>query len=134
MPKSGNRIALDTNAAIAVLNNSSGAGTWIQRYEKLLLPVPAIGELRFGALKSQRFTENLRRIEALVSRCEVLEIGLRTAEVYARLRLDLRRKGKPIPENDLWIAALCIEHDLPLATLDGHFDDLEALRVEAPRL
>jgi tRNA(fMet)-specific endonuclease VapC len=134
MPTSGSRIVLDTNAAIAVLNDSGGAGTWIRRYTELFLPVPAIGELRFGALKSQRSAENLRRIETLVSRCTVLEVGLQTAEVYARLRLDLRKRGKPIPENDLWIAAICVEHDLPLASLDGHFDDVEELRIEAPRI
>jgi tRNA(fMet)-specific endonuclease VapC len=50
-----------------------------------------------------------------------------TAEVYARLRLRLREKGQPIPENDLWIAAICVEHQLPLATLDGHFEAVESL-------
>ena len=50
-----------------------------------------------------------------------------TAAVYARLRLGLKEKGKPIPENDLWIAALCVEHQVPLVTLDGHFDSVEEL-------
>ena len=50
-----------------------------------------------------------------------------TAAVYARLRLGLKEKGKPIPENDLWVAALCVEHQVPLATLDGHFDAVEEL-------
>jgi tRNA(fMet)-specific endonuclease VapC len=133
MPKSGRRIALDTNAAIAVLNDKDGSGLWVQSFEELFLPVPAIGELRFGALKSQRSLDNFRRIEALISRCQVLDARLQTTEVYARLRLDLRKKGKPIPENDLWIAALCVEHDLPLATLDGHFKDIDELRIEIPR-
>jgi len=46
---------------------------------------------------------------------------------YARIRVRLREKGKPIPENDLWIAAACIEHRLPLAALDSHFDVVEGL-------
>jgi tRNA(fMet)-specific endonuclease VapC len=128
----GNRIVLDTNAAISVLNDTAGFGLWVQHFEELFLPVPAIGELRFGALKSRRASENLRRIDALVSRCQILEIRLETTLVYARLRLDLRRKGKPIPENDLWIAALCVEHGLPLATTDGHFEPIEELRIELP--
>ena len=128
----GNRIVLDTNAAISVLNDTAGFGLWVQNFEELFLPVPAIGELRFGALKSRRASENLRRIDALVSRCQILEIRLETTQVYARLRLDLRRKGKPIPENDLWIAALCVEHGLPLATTDGHFEPIEELNIELP--
>jgi tRNA(fMet)-specific endonuclease VapC len=43
--------------------------------------------------------------------------------------LQLKRHGKPIPENDLWIAAICVEHDLPLATVDSHFDYVEGLHV-----
>lgn len=129
---SGNRIALDTNAAISVLNDTAGSGLWIKNFEEVFLPVPAIGELRFGALKSRRAGDNLRRINELVSRCQILEIRLGTTEVYARLRLDLRRRGKPIPENDLWIAALCVEHGLSLATTDGHYEPIEELRTERP--
>jgi tRNA(fMet)-specific endonuclease VapC len=132
MSLSGSRIALDTNAAIAVLNDTEGSGLWVQNYDELFLPVPAIGELRFGALKSGRSSQNLHRIEDLVSRCQILEIRLRTTEVYARLRLDLRRQGRPIPENDLWIGALCVEHGLPLATTDGHFEYIRELQIERP--
>jgi len=133
MSKSGNKIALDTNAAIAVLNDTEGSGLWVQRFDELFLPVPAIGELRFGALKSGRPSQNLRRIEDFVSRCQILEIKLRTTEVYARLRLDLKNQGRPIPENDLWIGALCVEHGIRLATTDGHFDYIKDLQIEIPR-
>jgi tRNA(fMet)-specific endonuclease VapC len=133
MPKSGDRIALDANAAIAILNDSGGFGVWIRNFRELFLPVPAIGELRFGALKSSRSVDNLRRIDELVSRCQVLDVRLRTTESYARLRLGLRAKGRPIPENDLWIAAICVEHGLPLATTDGHFEYIEELVIASPR-
>ena len=86
-----------------------------------------MGELRYGALNSRRSAENLAEVERLVGRCRVLDITAATAAVYARLRLRLKGKGKPIPENDLWIAALCVEYHVPLATLDGHFDVIEEL-------
>ena len=122
----GNSIALDTSVAIAVL--AGQAGTHLtQSPEEVLLPVPVIGELRYGALNSKRHTENLLEVERLVSRCRVLEITAATAAVYARLRLRLKEKGRPIPENDLWIAALCVEHQVPLVTVDGHFDAIEEL-------
>jgi tRNA(fMet)-specific endonuclease VapC len=57
-----------------------------------------------------------------------LEITAATAGVYARLRLQLKTKGKPIPENDLWIATLCVEHDVKLAAVDGHFDAIDGLQ------
>ncbi len=123
---SGDSIALDTSVAIAVLAGQAGA-LLSQSTSEFLLPVPVIGELRYGALNSRRKTENLAEVERLVSRCRVLDITVATAEVYARLRLTLKEKGKPIPENDLWIAALCVEHQVPIATLDGHFDAIEGL-------
>lgn len=96
-----------------------------------MLPVPVVGELRYGALNSRRSAENLAEVERLVSRCRVLDITAATADVYARLRLGLKEKGKPIPENDLWIAALCVEHEVPLVTLDGHFDVIKGLERRA---
>jgi tRNA(fMet)-specific endonuclease VapC len=123
---SGNSVALDTSVAIAVL--AGQAGTLLSRSrDEILVPVPVIGELRYGALNSRRSAENLVEVERLVSRSRVLDITAATAVVYARLRLRLIEKGKPIPENDLWIAALCVEHQVPLVTLDRHFDVIEQL-------
>jgi tRNA(fMet)-specific endonuclease VapC len=123
---SGNSVALDTSVAIAVLAGQAGS-LLSQSVEQFLLPVPVIGELRYGALNSRRSAENLAEVERLVSRCRILDITAPTATVYAQLRLRLKEKGKPIPENDLWIAALCVEHQTPLVTLDGHFDEIEEL-------
>ena len=88
-----------------------------------------VGELRFGALESRHVTENLGRVERLTARCTVLNATVITAEIYARIQLQLKEKGKPIPENDLWIATICVEHDLPLATTDTHFLEVNDLQV-----
>jgi len=124
---SGNSVALDTSIAIDVLADRAESFT-SQPITEFLLPVPVVGELRYGALNSRRAEENLAEVERLVARCRVLDITLVTAEVYARLRLDLKKKGKPIPENDLWIAALCMEHEVKLAAVDGHFDAVDGLQ------
>src|SRR5688572_12289285 len=110
---SGGDIALDTNQVIAVLNDTGDAGRWVQTFARVYVPVPVVGELRFGALNSRRAAQNLLRIEKLVSGCQALAVTVSTAEVYARVRVQLKQKGKPIPENDIWIAALCIERSLP---------------------
>jgi tRNA(fMet)-specific endonuclease VapC len=59
-----------------------------------------VGELRYGALNSRKADDNLAEVERLVARCHVLDVTATTAEVYARIRLALKTKGKPIPEND----------------------------------
>lgn len=123
---SGSSVALDTSAAIAILAGQA-ATLLSQSIEQFLLPVPVIGELRYGALNSRRASEDLADVERLLGRCGVLDITATTAAVYARIRLGLKAKGKPIPENDVWIAALCVEHQVPLATLDGHFDAIAEL-------
>lgn len=123
----GNSVALDTSVAIDVLADRAEALT-SQPITEFLLPVPVVGELRYGALNSRRAEENLAEVERLVARCRVLDVTVATAEVYARLRLDLKKKGKPIPENDLWIAALCVEHQAKLAASDSHFDAVEGLQ------
>ena len=128
-PVSGNSIALDTSVAIAVL--ADPAHILLSRPDAAFLqPVPVIGELRYGALNSRRSAENVAEVERLVNRCRVMDITATTAVAYARLRLGLKEKGKPIPENDLWIAALCIEHQVKLAAVDGHFDIIDELLRE----
>jgi len=58
-----------------------------------------------------------------------LNITRETANHYSAIRLELKKKGRPIPENDLWIASICIEHNLPLVTGDAHFDNINGLEV-----
>ncbi|RIK64250.1 MAG: hypothetical protein DCC65_14635 [Planctomycetota bacterium] len=129
---SGSPIALDTSEAIAVLNNTGGAGDRIARHHPVFLPVPVLGKLLFGAEKSSRARENREKVHALLANCTVLPVTKDTAAVYARVRLRLKQSGGPIPENDVWIAAVCIEHDIPLATSDSHFSGVSDLKL-APR-
>lgn len=117
----GNRIALDTNHAIAVMNGVAAVEQQVAGYSVVYLPAVVLGELRYGALNSARSEDNLKRVDFLASRCQVLAVTDVTATRYAEIRVALKRAGRPIPENDLWIAATCIEHSLPLATYDSHF-------------
>lgn len=126
-PGSGERVALDTSVAIDVLAAAADARL-LTSVSDHLLPAPVVGELRYGALNSRKALENPAKVDALVTRCVVLNVTVATAEVYARLRLALRQKGKPIPENDLWIAALCVEHQVPIAASDAHFDAIDDLQ------
>ncbi|MFB3042489.1 MAG: type II toxin-antitoxin system VapC family toxin, partial [Candidatus Poribacteria bacterium] len=71
----GSKIALDTNQAIAIPNAIGNAGQWVQGFAEVYLPVTVVGELRFGALNSQRVSANLERIEHLITRCQILDVN-----------------------------------------------------------
>jgi tRNA(fMet)-specific endonuclease VapC len=125
----GDRAILDTNVAIALLNAEPGIEQSLQPFVRLCLPAIVVGEPLFGALNSNHPAENLDRVQKLIDRSETLDVTAATARVYAELRIDLKRKGRPIPENDLWIAAAAVEHALPLATRDFHFSQIERLSL-----
>jgi tRNA(fMet)-specific endonuclease VapC len=94
------------------------------------LCVPVLGELLAGAFRSARATAVIARIESLISGSDVLPCSRETARRYAVVRNDLRAKGNPIPENDVWIAAIALEHGLTLVTRDKHFGRVNRLSVE----
>jgi tRNA(fMet)-specific endonuclease VapC len=88
-----------------------------------------LGELCFGAYKSGRVKENLARIDEYAANNVVLGCGIDTAYRYGEIRSALQRKGRPIPENDIWIAAIALQLDLTLVTRDTHFEEIDGLKV-----
>ena len=90
-----------------------------------------LGELYFGAFKSVRAGDNLRRIEELAASTVVLGCDRSTARDYGSLKNRLREKGRPLPDNDVWIAATARQYALVLVTRDDHFAEVEDLDREA---
>lgn len=121
------KIALDTGIAIRFLNGDDTINNFLSKYTEIYMPAIVAGELIFGALNSKHAEQNLARHRKLIQRTSILDITENTANIYAKTRLDLKKKGKPIPENDLWIASVCIEHKIPLISNDAHFDDIAHL-------
>jgi len=123
------KIVLDTNVVYALFRNEPAVVTRLRFAEAIYLPLPVVAELLFAAKKSDKRSANLYHVRQLRHTCDVICPGEETARVYADIRLELEKKGRPIPVNDLWIAAICRERDLPLATRDAHFDEVEGLTV-----
>jgi tRNA(fMet)-specific endonuclease VapC len=123
------KIALDTDVSIKFLNGDTTIDAILLKYAEICLPAIVVGELVFGALNSKHAEQNLARHRKLIHSAKVLTITEVTANTYAKIRLALKKKGKPIPENDLWIAATCIEHKLPLMSSDGHFEYIDQLNL-----
>ena len=121
------QIALDTNIAIDLLNGNQDLLERLGTFDLLCLPVTVCGELLFGALNSGRPEENLQRFKAFIDACEVLNSNVVVAEEYSIIRKALKEIGRPIPENDIWIAAICQVNEIPLLTKDKHFSHIEGM-------
>ena len=128
MPASGD-VLLDTSVVIPYLKGDPAIGGQIQTSSALYLPQTALGELYCGAHLSQNPGKHLAKIQIFLTAVAVLSPGVATAEHYGRLRAQLAKAGTPIPENDIWIAALALEYQLPLAARDAHFDLVIGLPV-----
>jgi tRNA(fMet)-specific endonuclease VapC len=125
------RYLLDTNIIIALFASDPSVMQSLARANEVFIPSVALGELHYGARKSGRFQDNLGRIENLVANSTIVECDADTARQYGDAKNRLRIKGRPLPENDVWIAALALQHGLTLVTRDAHFQDVENLQTTA---
>ena len=125
------RVALDTNAYSAALRGDRAVVELLQRAERIVLPFVVLAELRAGFAAGTVGRKNEAKLTEFLNsaRVEVLFADEQTTHHYASLYADLRRAGTPIPTNDLWIAALAIQHDLPLKSADAHFAKIPQLIV-----
>ena len=112
---------LDTNALLAWAEGRPAAGAALRSARRLVVPNIVLGEYYFGIRQSRhrrRYEDWLRRYLPLA---DIAVVTHATAGVYADIRLELKRAGKPIPINDAWIAALARQHGLPVLSNDVHF-------------
>jgi tRNA(fMet)-specific endonuclease VapC len=120
-------VILDTNAVSALLAGDEALSDLLAVRSRHHLPVIVIGEYRFGLLRS-RYRERLGPLlAALILDSSVLLVDQVTAEIYSQVREELRASGRPIPENDVWIAALARQHQQPVVSRDDHFDAVRGL-------
>ncbi len=98
--------------------------------QETFLPCIVVGELCYGAHRSARARQNLKRIREFASMTTVLQCDTETALVYGAIKYQLRSAGTPLPENDIWISALAQQHGLILVTRDAHFDLVGDLQHE----
>jgi predicted nucleic acid-binding protein len=120
-------VILDTNAVSALFAGDEDLDVTLQGEGRLHLPTVVLGEYRYGLLRSSHREHLGQLLDTLTAQCRVLPIDPETAQHYATVREALRRRGTPIPENDVWIAALARQHRLPVVSRDRHFDRVEEL-------
>jgi tRNA(fMet)-specific endonuclease VapC len=123
------RVALDTNRLMDLFRGDVELAKWLGVCDEVWIPLFVLAEIKAGFHGGTQRNRNEVALRKLLSKAtvQILLPGTETAEQYARLFVQLQRAGTPIPNNDLWIAALALEHNLLLVTRDRHFEHIPQL-------
>jgi len=123
------RVALDTNRLTDLFRGDAALAEWLGSCEEVWIPLFVLAEIKAGFYGGAQPNRNEVLLQRLLAKTTVgvLLPSRETAEHYARLFVQLKRAGTPVPNNDLWIAALALEHDLMLITRDEHFQRVPQL-------
>lgn len=124
-------ILLDTNTFSSYIDYDKKVINAILKSNKVFLSVISSGELIAGFLKGSMFSINNARLNRFLrsSKVQLLDINKNTSEIYGKIYFDLQKVGKPIPTNDMWIAACAIETNSTLITYDKHFLKIPNLKL-----
>ena len=123
------RVLLDTSVVIALFAGDANVAAHLLHTDEVFVPSTVIGELYYGARKSGRAEANLVRVEQFAAESVVLDCSAETAYCYGVTKNALRAMGRPVPENDIWIAAAALQHGLVLATRDRHLSVIAGLAL-----
>lgn len=126
----GNKYLLDTNIIIAWLGGETAIANKIEKAEEVHIPIIVVGELYYGATFSTHVQKNIKEIKKVTSNYNVLLIDEETAINYGNIKTALRKIGKPIPENDIWIAAIARQYELIVVTRDNHFKKINSISLQ----
>jgi|SRR5450432_118060 len=118
---------LDTNALSAFVDGDAGVGDVLRMQPRVAIPVIVLGEFRYGVALSKRRSSYESWLDSSLIHFDILVVTDETAIAYAALRVALKESGRPIPANDAWIAALALQHRLPVLSRDEHFDAVPGL-------
>ncbi|MBL8471917.1 MAG: type II toxin-antitoxin system VapC family toxin [Rhodocyclaceae bacterium] len=124
-------LLVDTNAYAAFMRGEPEIVEVLARCDKLLMCSIVLGELLAGFSTGSREAKNRQELHRFLSspRVSVLPVTADTADYYALVYAALRRKGRPIPTNDLWIAACALQHSAGVVSLDAHFAHVDGLKT-----
>lgn len=125
------KLALDTNAYRALDDGNTRLDALVKTVPQIGMPITVLGELYYGIFlggKREQNLSNLNRFLA-VARVELLHIDEITAKLFGEIAVQLRRSGRPIQQDDMWIAALCKQYGYALATADKDFEAITGLEL-----
>ena len=120
---------IDTNVITRLLTKDPLAVSLIQKIDNLFTSSIVIGELYFAAANSSKSEANLKSFKEVVSCMEIIPVDDAVCVSYAKIKLELKKKGRPIPDNDIWIAACAHAYGLSVATFDQHFSEISQIEL-----
>ena len=123
------KFLLDTNIIIALFAQDVLIQEHLAKAQATFVSIITVGELYYGAEKSKHINANTQRIDEFVDQHTVLPNNVTTAKHYGQIKHVLRKKGHPIPDNDIWIAAIAQQYQLTLVSRDKHFNAIEGLSL-----
>jgi tRNA(fMet)-specific endonuclease VapC len=128
------KVLLDTNAYTALFRGHEGVADLVRRADHVIVSTVVAGELLFGFRNGSRYETNRRELEEFLSTPYVtlLPVTLVTSDRFGRIAAALRRKGRPIPSNDIWIAAHAMESGSELLSFDHHFEEIDGIALVRP--
>jgi tRNA(fMet)-specific endonuclease VapC len=122
-------LLLDTSVIIEHFRGNRDVAATLEAANSVSVPSIVIGELYYGALRSANFEKQQQQLTLFLRHLPILSVDRQTAFEYGRIRSALAGAGTPIPENDIWIAAVAVQHRLLLAARDQHFQRIAHLQV-----
>jgi len=120
-------VILDTNGLSAVAEGEAALEPILRKATQLSIPVIVLGEYRYGVSQSRHRLHYERWLAEYLPKFRILDVDELTTISYCAVRTELKRARTPIPSNDVWIAALCRQHFLPLISRDRHFDAVSGI-------
>jgi tRNA(fMet)-specific endonuclease VapC len=126
----GNRFFLDSNIIIDIFHAKKEINKFLADKNTICIPVIVLGELLYGAENALDPARHFSQVENFIKEYAIVDIDSNSAEIYSKVKHRLRKLGKPIPDNDIWIAALAMQHNAILLTNDAHFKNIEALEFK----
>ena len=121
----GSKVLLDTNIVIELFKGDQKILAFLDEQQNVFIAAAVLAELYLGAYRSANEQKHMEQIKTFLLKCTVLSADQATAEACAKVKAALLKKGKPIPENDIWIAATALQYNLPLYTNDRHFSEVD---------
>jgi len=125
------RVIIDTNAYTALMAGDGSVADILREATAVILTPVVLGELFDGLRGGTRYHKNMATLTRFRERPRTITVPItpETAEWFGVVKAALRRRGRPIPINDVWIAASCLEHGAALITRDAHFAEIDGLRT-----
>ena len=123
------RLLLDSNAYSLLMRGDQQVAELVREAEEVLLSAVVVGELMYGFRRGSRFERNIAQLRSLLDSPYVsfVDVSRITADRYSRIAASLRAKGRPIPTNDVWIAAHAMETGADLLSADQHFEHVDGI-------